>query len=181
MPRELTYQETVLIQAVTEWNMLGKRPMYREITERIRDKIRVTDANRKRLQRLVKEGYLGLYGKRYYNPMIHETNPEPEEKKPGEIIASTEEVLAQAREHNLIFFLLNLRTYRPNELPVIVKWFKEEGLTLPVIRRLEIIVAILHLLMENYKSIPEVAVPESMDLVGTDIIDDIYRLIVVSK
>ena len=68
MDRPLTYQEAVLIQTVTDLNKDGIRPMYGEITKKIEGKIRETPYNKVRLATLVKEGFLGLQGKRYYNP-----------------------------------------------------------------------------------------------------------------
>ena len=175
--RELTSQDKALIQAVTEWNMLAVWPMYSQINARIDGKIRITAHNRKRLSQLVKEGYLGLQGKRYFNPSLKE----PEKNHPNEVVASTEEMLQHAQTHALIFFILSLRTHEPNELPTIVKWFHEEGLTQPRLRKLELIVALLSMLMKDYKSIPEIPVNERGDMVGTDIIDDVYKLIHVSK
>ena len=60
--------------------------MYRDINKRIEGRIRQTEANKRRLAMLVREGYLDLKGKHYYNPTIKE----PETTESGERRATTE-------------------------------------------------------------------------------------------
>lgn len=164
MDRPLTYQEAVLKQAVTDLNNDGKRPMYGEITKKVQGQIRETPYNKVRLATLVKDGFLGLQGKRYYDPELI-----GQEEQPNEVLITDIELLADAETNDLTFFILNLRAYQPTSLiPILKDFIKYGGLNEQTLRRIQITIILLQMLMRDYKSIPVISVDRDLNMDGGD-------------
>lgn len=110
----LTFKEQEILDIVIDLNSKGIEPQYSDIMRFTTS--RQTDYNRKRLQNLVRKGYLILHGKRYYAPLTMKGTNVNEEIKVSEA-----SLLHTADKDLPTWFILGFAKYNRPGLPLLRK------------------------------------------------------------